>query len=276
MKKPMNPGLWTHIAVTRNAAGFFKLYQDGELVADQSKPALGKFVNVRIAWTGGAGGTAGAFAEYRLWDGERSAAQIQSASDRSLPTYAASGLFFSTATPGDWGKTNAHAKVAKTSDFPPILTGDEAVALDAKYAKFRALAEKPGDAEKGKVAALLCQACHLFGTTGGNIGPNLSGVGAMGTEAILRNILQPNAAMENGYRIYRAELKNGDLIDAMFVSEDKDAVVIRMPGSEDRRLAKKDIRDAKFLRRSLMPEGLMDVMTPEQVSDLFAYFKTLK
>mgnify|MGYP000346387545 CR=1 FL=1 len=82
--------------------------------------------------------------------------------------------------------------------------------------------------------------------------------------------------MENGYRIYRIEFKSGDLLDAMFVSEDKDAVVVRMPGANDRRIAKKDIRDAKYLRRSLMPEGLLDTMTPEQVSDLFAYFKTLK
>ena len=33
---------------------------------------------------------------------------------------------------------------------------------------------------------------------------------------------------------------------------------------------------AKFLRRSLMPEGLLDAFTPEQVSDLFAYLKSLK
>jgi putative heme-binding domain-containing protein len=98
----------------------------------------------------------------------------------------------------------------------------------------------------------------------------------MGTEAILRNILQPNAAMENGYRIYRVELKSGDLIDALFVSEDKDAVVIRLPGSDDRRIARNEIRDAKYLRRSLMPEGLLDIFTPEQVTDLFAYLKTLK
>ena len=48
-----------------------------------------------------------------------------------------------------------------------------------------------------------------------------------GTEAILRNLLQPNAAMENAYRIFRVEMKNGDVVDALFVSEEKDAVVIR-------------------------------------------------
>ena len=122
----------------------------------------------------------------------------------------------------------------------------------------------------------MCTACHLMGSVGGNIGPNLSGVGAMGTEGILRNILQPNAAMENGYRIYRVELKNGDLVDALFVSEDKDAVIVRMPGVQDRRIPRAEIRDAKYLRRSLMPEGMLDTMSGEQVRDLFAYLKTLK
>ena len=75
----------------------------------------------------------------------------------------------------------------------------------------------------------------------------------MGTEAILRNILTPNAAMENAYRIYHVEMNNGDLVDAFFVSEDRDAVVVRQPGLPDRRIAKADIRSAKYLRRSLWP-----------------------
>ena len=98
----------------------------------------------------------------------------------------------------------------------------------------------------------------------------------MGTEVILRNIIQPNAAMENAYRTHRIELKSGDLVDALFVNEDNAAVVVRMPGSDDRRIPKADINSAKYLRRSLMPEGLLDSMTPGQVSDLFAYLKTLK
>ena len=273
-KKPITPGLWTHIAATRDAQGIWKIYMDGELSATGIKPAPHKIENVRLAWTSANGGTRGALSEVRLWNRERTADEIRAASDRSLPANTP-GIRFTSAS-GDWGKPQAGAKVIKTSDYPPILTGDEAAMLDAKYAKNRSLAEKPGDPEKGKTVALLCQACHLMGTTGGNIGPNLSGVGAMGPEAILRNIIQPNAAMENGYRIYRIELKSGDLVDALFVSEDKAAVVVRLPGSEDRRIPKSDIRSAKYLRRSLMPEGLLDSMMPEQVSDLFAYLKTLK
>ena len=52
--------------------------------------------------------------------------------------------------------------------------------------------------------------------------------------------------------------------------------ILRAPGAEDRRIPRAEIRDATYLRRSLMPEGLLDTMGAEQVSDLFAYLKTLK
>jgi putative heme-binding domain-containing protein len=98
----------------------------------------------------------------------------------------------------------------------------------------------------------------------------------MGLEAILRNILTPNAAMEPGYRIYRVELKNGDLIDAFFVSEDKNAIVIRQPGAPDRRLPKAEVARTQFIRRSLMPEGLLTPLPDQTTADLLAYHMTLK
>ncbi len=286
--KPIAPDLWTHVAATRDAAGKWKLYINGELDTADSKLAPQKIENPRIGATGAPGGTEGAFAEYRIWNRERTAGEIRDNFDRSLVAATApsqvvlaassprDGLVFHATGETGWGKLGAGAKIAKTNDFPPILTPDESIALDVKFSKYRALAAQPGDAARGKATAALCQACHLMGPTGGNIGPNLSGVGAMGTEAILRNILTPNAAMENGYRIYRVELKNGDLVEAFFVSEDKDAVIVRLPGAADRRIAKSEIARTQYLRRSLMPEGLLDALPPEQVSDLFAFLRTLK
>ena len=123
---------------------------------------------------------------------------------------------------------------------------------------------------------MTCQACHLIGNQGGNLAPNLSGAGAMGVEALLRNIITPNAAMENGYRLFRVEMKSGDLLEGFLAGEEKDAILLRSPGAQDRRIARSDIRSSQFLRRSIMPEGLLETMTPEQVSDMFAYLKTLK
>jgi hypothetical protein len=41
-------------------------------------------------------------------------------------------------------------------------------------------------------------------------------------------------------------------------------------------VARADIRQAGFLRRSLMPEGLLEGMTSQQVADLFAHLKSLR
>jgi putative heme-binding domain-containing protein len=177
----------------------------------------------------------------------------------------------------NWGKLHGGAKVQKTADFPPLLTEEEAKALAEKFTRFHALADKTGDAARGQALfAALCQSCHNVGGQGGQVGPVLSGAGALGVEALLRNILTPNAAMEPGYRAYRVELKDGDVIDGILVSQDAEALILRRANVEDTRIAQKDVRKAGFTKKSMMPEGLLDPLPPVQVTDLFAYLKTLK
>ena len=148
--------------------------------------------------------------------------------------------------------------MARTTDFPPLFTPAEAAAIDERLAKFRALADSPGDPAAGKAVAAVCFGCHKFRGEGGMIGPDLSGAGAMGTEAILRNLLAPNAAIEPGYRVYRVELKDGSLREGFLAEETNDAVILRLPGAEDQRIPQSDIRRAGFTKRSLMPENLLD------------------
>ncbi|MDB6175408.1 MAG: hypothetical protein JWL59_4719 [Chthoniobacteraceae bacterium] len=276
-KKATTPDLWTHYAVTRDIKGNYKIYIDGTLDSQSIRPVPGKLEHLRIGSTQQKSGTAGAISEFRVWNRVRTDDEIRTAFDRSFEGRARpEGVIFYASGAGPWGKPGSGAKVAKTSDFPPLLTEAEAVALDTKFAKARNLAAVKGDSEHGKTVASLCMACHLIKGQGGNLAPNLSSAGAMGLEALLRNIITPNAAMEAGYRIFRVELKSGDVIDGFFVSEDKNALLIRIPGADERRIGKNEIRKAAYLRRSLMPEGILEGMPAQDVSDLFAYLLSLK
>lgn len=271
-KKPITPELWTHMAVTRDAKGTFRIYQNGELDSVGTKPSMDKFENCRIGLSGpNQGGTKGAISEFRVWKKERSATEIRASFDRIIAS--AEGM---KRYDGAWGKLGAGARVAKTLDVPPLLTEEQAVALDTKFQRYSALAKKTANLEKGKMLSSICMACHQIGNAGGQIGPNLSGAGAMGLEAVLRNILTPNAAMEPGYRIFRMELVNGDLLDAFYVSEDKEAYIVRQPGLPDKRLPRSEVRSTRYIRRSLMPEGLLDALSEDQVTDLLGYLMTLK
>jgi len=62
-----------------------------------------------------------------------------------------------------------------------------------------------------------------------------------------------------------------------FLAEERaDAIVLRPPGSADRTLPRGEIRESAYLRRSLMPEGLLEAMPGEQVTDLLAHLKNLR
>ena len=98
----------------------------------------------------------------------------------------------------------------------------------------------------------------------------------MGLESLLRNIITPNAQMETGYRVFRIELKDGDVMDGRLISEDKDAFILRRPNTTDLRVDRNSVIRSRFTRTSMMPEGLLEALKPEEVTDLFSYLKTLK
>ena len=276
--KPTSAGIWTHVALTRDAAGILRTYQDGEPTGTSKSAQPHDLPGLTIGWSTPKGGTQGAFAEYRIWNVERKPAEIRANMTRTFAgeTLPAALVFASASGDAAWGKLGKGAKIVRTTDAPPLLNGEQFAALEKKTARYTALAAKAGDPAKGKVVVALCQSCHTINGQGGLIGPNLSGAGAMGMEAVLRNIIDPNAAIEAAYRIFQVKLKAGEVIEAFYVSEDATAYVLRQPGGADRRVPKAEVASAQYLRRSLMPEGLLDGFTDDQVTDLFAYLKTLK
>jgi putative membrane-bound dehydrogenase-like protein len=276
--RPTSVGIWTHIALTRDAAGILRTYQDGELTGTSKSAQPHDLPGLTIGWSTPKGGTQGALAEYRIWNVERKPPEIRTNMTRTFAgAKLPDSLVFASAS-GDaaWGKLGKGAKLVRTTDAPPLLNAEQFSALEQKTARFTALSAKAGDPAKGKTLVALCQSCHMINGQGGLIGPNLSGAGAMGMEAVIRNIIEPNAAIEAAYRIFQVKLKAGEVIEAFYVSEDATAYVIRQAGGADRRVPKAEVASAKYLRRSLMPEGLLDGFTDEQVTDLFAYLKTLK
>jgi putative heme-binding domain-containing protein len=291
------PDVWIHYAVTRDPAGQFRIYINGELDRADSKTAPQNFEHCRIGWTAPGKGTAGWLTEFRVWNCARTPDEIRAHFDRSfedagrdaLPRVSdlmhgsrgnatlPPGLVFYAPGSGPWGKLRNGAKIQKTPDFPALLTTAEANALSEKFAKFRALAAQPGDIDRGRALfTTICQQCHSVGGQGGQVGPVLNGAGALGLETLLRNILTPNAAMEPGYRIFRVELEDGDVLDGILVSQDTEALILRRPNVDDVRIPRRATRKAGFAKSSMMPEGLLEALQPEEVTDLLAYLMTLK
>ena len=286
--KPITPMVWTHVAVTRTAAGKWRIYQNGEPNGKGTQDDGRTYQNLAIGRSNAPLGTNGQFTEYRVWNICRSPEQIMAGFDRTglkpradppavvNTAPATSDLVYYQPLGVAWEANSKGAREVRTMDFPSLVTPGAAKALDEKFAHYRALAEKLGDPDKGRILGAVCTACHLVGNAGGQIGPNLSSAGAMGTESLLRNILTPNAAMEPGYRVFRVEITDGSLREGFLAAEEETAIVMRIPGTGDQRIPRDQIRHSSFTKRSLMPEGLEQTYTPEQWTDLFAWLKSLR
>ena len=271
------PGSWNHYAVTRDAEGSFKIYVDGELDAESMARETIPYPGLRVGFSTSPGGTHGRIAEMRVWNRARTAEEIRTDFDRSYAGDDGRPESLVTFHGGNaWGALVGDARIEPALDAPKLVTAAELAARAEKFARFRQLAEAGGDPEKGKqLFAARCLTCHQQGGQGGKVGPALDGVGVTGVEAILRNVLTPNAAMEGGYRAFRVVTRDGRLVQGLLVSRDADAIVIRQPNTADIRIPTRDITQADFTGISVMPEGLLEAMQPQDVSDLFAHLKLL-
>lgn len=278
--RPMTPGAWTHLAVTRNKDGKFSIYRNGELDTKGTKRSTAVFSELQIGRTTPPNaGTAGELMEFRVWNTDRNATEIRANFNRRLeggPRPAGLEHYFPLG--GDPTALHGNATITAVAEGPELLDPEEARQEEAKLVKFRAIATAAGaDPKRGKpLFTGLCLSCHTLDGKGGAAAPPLDGSGHRDLDSLLRAVLTPNAAVEPGYRAYRVETHDGQLAEGFLVKHDKNGAVIRLMGGAELRFPQAEIRRARYLNRSFMIPGLFDALAPQQVADIIAYIGTLK
>ncbi len=139
---------------------------------------------------------------------------------------------------------------------------------------FRPSLSLPGDAEQGRALfAGRCATCHKMGDTGVSVGPALTEIGRKSRETLLYDILDPNAAADPEYLAHTVVDETGTLYTGVVVRETDEEVALQLMGGEERVFRKGRIRRFTSSGLSLMPEGLEQGMTPEDMSDLLAFLQ---
>jgi putative heme-binding domain-containing protein len=128
-----------------------------------------------------------------------------------------------------------------------------------------------GDATKGqKVFEGKCAQCHTIYGKGGQIGPDLTGVGRDNLDLVLSNVLDPNLVVGAPYYVHIVKQKNGTVVSGLLVEDSDKQVVLKdptgtftIPRDQIEKLARQNI--------SMMPEGLESTMTRDEFCDLVAF-----
>ena len=139
-------------------------------------------------------------------------------------------------------------------------------------ATYRKALDLKGDAAKGKaIFGKTCAACHKLEGVGTELGPNLSAMKNRGVEAILTNVLDPNAEVNPQYVNYTCNLDDGRTVTGIIQAETATSVTfLRGEGLKDV-VARANIDTLKSTGLSLMPEGLEKDVSVEGMADLIAY-----
>ena len=159
----------------------------------------------------------------------------------------------------------------KVAELFPALRPERRDALTKIQTLLRT---EPGSPYRGEpIFAERCASCHQLFHKGGQIGPNLTTYQRDDLSTMLPSILDPNAEIREGYATYLVETKDGRALSGFVTDQDAHIVVLRSFDGSDIPLSRNDIVEMKRAEMSLMPEGLLEGLTDQQLRDFFAYLR---
>jgi len=141
--------------------------------------------------------------------------------------------------------------------------------------------EEPADIEAGrrvfahgKLAA--CARCHRIDGRGRDVGPDLSTIGRVARRSILESILQPSNAVAPAYQVWEIEMKNGKVHTGMLVGTVLDDYTYVDEKGAAFKVNTRDVEQTRGVAKSIMPDGLADFLTDQELRDLLAYLCSKK
>jgi putative membrane-bound dehydrogenase-like protein len=174
--------------------------------------------------------------------------------------------------------------------YPPaVQTGGNALLtlLNVDEARQRAhleelLATLPeGDIRGGQAVfnspKAACSACHQIGYLGGKVGPNLTGIGTIRTERdLLEAIVYPNASFVRSYEPLAVTTKAGDDLSGVLRKDAPEEIILATGPNTEVRVPRADVVALRPGTVSVMPGGLEDQLTKQELANLVAFLKVAK
>ncbi len=129
-----------------------------------------------------------------------------------------------------------------------------------------------GDPSAGqKVFQRVCAQCHKIYGEGQDVGPEITLNGRGSYEQLLSNVFDPSLVIGAAYQATTVATADGRVLTGLVAEDSPGRVVLKTQGGKLESIARADVEEMKISSLSLMPEDLEKQLTPQELSDLFAF-----
>jgi putative heme-binding domain-containing protein len=116
-----------------------------------------------------------------------------------------------------------------------------------------------------------------MGYLGGTLGPDLTRIGQVRTERdLLESVLYPSASFVRSYEPVIVSTKGGEEYSGVLRKDATDEVVLGTGPDVEVRVARSDIAEMRPGTVSVMPQGLDQQITKQEMADLIAFLKATR
>ncbi len=172
---------------------------------------------------------------------------------------------------------------------PPVQKQAEALyaLLNVDAAKQKARLEQlmtalsAGDIRRGQLVfhsdKAACYSCHAIGYRGGSVGPDLTRIGSIRAERdLLEAIVFPSASFVRSFEPIAVATSDGKIYNGLIRGETADELIMATGVNQEARISRRDVDEMRPSTVSLMPAGLDQQLTPQELADLVAFLKACK
>jgi putative heme-binding domain-containing protein len=140
----------------------------------------------------------------------------------------------------------------------------------------RGSATKTADPSYGRaIFAKTCMQCHTLFDVGGKVGPDLTGSNRADPDYFAMNVVDPSAVIGNDYLASVVKLKDNRVLLGIVKAQDANSVTLANETGEVLTLPRRDITLMKQQTgTSMMPEGLISAMSPDDIRALAVYLRS--
>jgi putative membrane-bound dehydrogenase-like protein len=172
-----------------------------------------------------------------------------------------------------------YKNVGQAKDSPLFKSAAAEISIDDFIAA--SLKEK-GNRFRGRALFLdakgvACAKCHRVGKEGGEVGPDLSGIGLKyNRPQLIESVLYPSKQILDGYDVHIIETKNGQVLSGIIRAETGAGITLVDAEGKLHTVKLSDLESNTKSPKSIMPDGLQTNLTIAEFADLITFLESLK